>query len=129
MRSARGFTLIEVLVALAVTALTMLAIGGTAALTSDAAAQVAERTLATWVADNELTRARLTGGFPEPGARAGSASLGGRDWTYSLTVAATEDADLRRIEVVVQPAGQQRVAALLVGFVPRTPSATAAGAP
>src|SRR5688572_26813821 len=100
----------------------MLAVLGTAARSSDAAAQVAERTLATWVADNELTRVRLDAAFPEPGRREGRTTLGGRDWRWTLTIVDTQDADLRRLEVVVRPADAAHAAATLVGFVPRTRS-------
>jgi general secretion pathway protein I len=129
MSTVRGFTLLEVLVALAVISLTMLAVLGTAARSSDAAAQVAERTLATWVADNELTRFRLDGGFPEPGQREGRVTLGDRDWRWTLTIVNTEDADLRRLEVIVRPADAEHAAATLVGFVPRTRSAAVAPLP
>ena len=62
-----GFTLIEVLIALAVVALALLGLTRTAALEVSDFGALRERTLAGWVAANVLAEARLSGALPPSG--------------------------------------------------------------
>ena len=55
MRSARGFTLLEVLVALAIFALIAASVLTASARSVRTASQLENKTLAMWVADNRLT--------------------------------------------------------------------------
>ncbi|HEX3140845.1 MAG TPA: type II secretion system minor pseudopilin GspI, partial [Rhizobacter sp.] len=59
-RLARGFTLIEVMVALAIVAVTLGAGIKAAGALADNAQRITEVTSAQWCADNELTELRLT---------------------------------------------------------------------
>lgn len=96
-----GFTLLEVLVALAVVAIAL------AALVSAATGQIkiAERTrdkaIAGWVAANVLTDLKLRERFPEPGARTGEVTMANQRFSWRALVQTTVESDLRRIDLRV----------------------------
>lgn len=114
----RGFTLLEVLIALAVVSLVLVALVRTAGTSVRALDREREVTLATWVAANVLAEQRL-GGQPPLGKREGTQRLGDRDWRWQSVVQATDEPSIRRIDVRVYAARGDRDAdsvATLVGF-------------
>lgn len=117
MTRARGFTLIEVVVALAVLAVTLGALISGAARYADNAAYLREKTLALWVAHNRLTEIGLEPAWPGLGKSDGDAELGGVDWRWDVTVSETPDPKVRRIEITVRPQGQDAGSATLSSFV------------
>jgi len=128
-RAAAAFTLIEVLVALAVIAIGLVAVVAVGARSGRVAAGLQERTLADWVAENEITRLRVSQKWPGVGESDGKATLAGRDWRWHATVDGTPDPDLRRVTVTVSPAGKRHdTIAQLVGFVGK-PGANPTGSP
>jgi general secretion pathway protein I len=102
-RPARGFTLLEILVALAVLALSLGALVTAVSSQTRNTAYLVERTLAQWVAGNALAQIRLEGTWSEPGERSGRSEMGGRSWTWRAVSSATDDPDLQRLEVSVAP--------------------------
>ncbi|HEY5718927.1 MAG TPA: type II secretion system minor pseudopilin GspI [Gammaproteobacteria bacterium] len=99
----RGFTLIEILVALAVLALGLGALLGASASQSRNTGYLVERTLAQWVAANVVAGYRVESGWPDLGESRGKAEMGGSDWHWRAATSATDDPDLRRLEVAVRP--------------------------
>jgi len=103
-RSAQqGFTLIEMLVALAIfslAALALLRLGGATATNS---ARLESQALAQILADN-IAAETLTD--PEPpayGTLRGSSVNGGRRWRWSRTVARSPEARIQQISILVEP--------------------------
>lgn len=98
-----GFTLIEMLVALAIfslAALALLRLGGATATNS---ASLSDQALAQTVARN-LAVETLTD--PEPpafGTSQGDAANGGRRWRWTRTVSRSPEARIQQIEILVQP--------------------------
>lgn len=114
---ARGFTLVEVLVALAVIAVALGAILSGTARYAGEAADLRDRTLALWVAHNRLTEIELEPVWPKTGRSDGDAEMGGDDWRWFVEVQNTPDPDLRRIDIRVQRKGVDYNMATLSSFI------------
>ena len=97
----RGMTLIEVMVALAIFALTGVAILKATGDHIGSVGQIEEITMATWVANNQLTRVHLDDTWPPKNDKKGNAEIGGRTWYWQQTVSQTNDKDLRSVEIKV----------------------------
>lgn len=105
---ARGFTLIEVLVAL-----TILAVALTAAMRAmgsmiDAGTSLQTRMLATWSAENHLAALRLGKVWPEPGTRGVNCPQGGVALYCEETVSGTPNPAFRRVEIAVYPSASDK---------------------
>lgn len=98
----RGFTLLEVMVALAVLALTLGAMIKAGGASARNVAMLRDRTLASWVASNKVNEALLKREWPEPGSRADTVTLGNREWYWEVRISKTSDPELRRVEVAVR---------------------------
>jgi general secretion pathway protein I len=113
----RGFTLLEVLVALLVLALALLALSRTAANQVDAFGAMRERAIAGWLAADVLAQTKLATPFPAAGTNDGRRRFGGRDWRYEVVVQGTPVASIRRIDVhVYAPDDSKAPIATLTGF-------------
>jgi general secretion pathway protein I len=102
-RSQHGFTLLEILVALAVLALSM---GAVIKATSDYTASqshLRDRTMATWVARNVLADYQMRMEWPTIGEKKGTMDMGGREWRWLARTSQTEEKELRRLDVEVRP--------------------------
>ena len=103
-RSSRGgFTLIEVLVALAIVAIGMTAL--MSALTSSANTTVfmRDKTLAEWVALNQIEAVRLALQRPTKGETDGDAEMAGRKWKWHQEIMETEVKGIMRVDVSAKP--------------------------
>jgi general secretion pathway protein I len=98
----RGFTLIEILVALAVVAVALAAGSqATSALTRAAARQSAQW-LAQLCAENELIRLRLTRQLPGVGDSTSECQQAGRTLQVTLSVVPTPNPNFRRVDALVE---------------------------
>ena len=113
-----GFTLIEVLVALAVVAVALSAGMRAIAQGADGASALKARTLAMWVAENRLAQAQLDDPAPAPGTTTGEEAQAGARFTWRRTVEASPNPAFWKVEIVVAPDDQPGyVLARLVGYV------------
>ncbi|WP_374515512.1 type II secretion system minor pseudopilin GspI [Brevundimonas sp.] len=96
----KGFSLVELLVALAVFSLAAMALLNLSGENTRSAARVEDRTLGGVVAENLAVEAAVTPGLAE-GESAGVANLADRSWAWTRTVAATDDPDLLRVDIRV----------------------------
>lgn len=101
----RGFTLVEVLVALAVLAVALSAIVKAGADYAGNQAYLQERSFAYWVARNRLNELLLEPDWPPVGNRDGEVEFAGTEWTWRSRIQATPDEDVRRIDIEVWHAG------------------------
>jgi len=98
----RGFTLIEVVVALAILGIGMLAVFKTIGDTVNNVEVLRDRSFAEWIADNRITEIRLTGEMPSVEETAGEVEFAGRQWHWVTTISQTQVRGLRRIDVSVR---------------------------
>jgi general secretion pathway protein I len=97
-KSAHGFTLIEVLVALAIVAVTLGAgIKAAGSLTNNTA-RLAEITAAQWCADNQLTGLKLARRYPDIGDSLFTCEQLGRTYAGKLIVRTTPNPNFRRVD-------------------------------
>ena len=99
-----GFTLIEVLVALAIVAVTLAAGLRAAAAVTDNAQRLAEVTAAQWCADNQLVELRLSKQFPGVGDTDFSCEQAGRTYKGTLRSRITPNPNFRRVDASVSDA-------------------------
>ena len=105
-RRQRGFTLLEVIVALTVLAITL---GSIIKATGDYTANQAylrDRTIAMWVARNVLVRFQVEKEWPRVGERKGTEEMGRREWRW---LGVTMSASASRVEI---PCASHQVATL-----------------
>ncbi len=92
--ASRGFTLVEILVALAILAVALAAGMRAVAQSADGATLLKQRTLALWVAQNRLAVAQLASPWPAPGLRDGEAVQAGARFVWRETVSGTPNPDV-----------------------------------
>ena len=111
-----GFTLVELLVALAIFSITAVGLlklqGENARLT----AAVEEKLLAGIVAENQLVEALTRPNPPDIGIRQGTAAMAGRQWQWTQTVSATPGAPMLRIDIDAGLADSAHVLAVRTAF-------------
>lgn len=117
-----GFTLIEVLVALAIVSIALLAALRAAGLGTNSVSELRSRLLASWVAENLLAEHRARGDWLPLGLQRGTGRQGGRDFVWREEVVATPNSSFRRVDIRVFAANEEsRSLAHLVGFVVHPP--------
>ncbi len=121
---AGGFTLIEILVALAVLAAAMAAASRSVGASIDAQQQLKLRLVAGWVAENRLAEHHAGNLWLDIGTREGQAQMANENFTWTETVSTTPNPKFRRIDVAVRLAAapDSRELARLTGFLTGTGS-------
>ncbi len=118
-RTCGGFTLVEVLVALAIVAIGMLAVFKVIGDTAHNVTYLRDRSFASWIADNRITEIRLSGEMPSVDEVKGDLEFAGRRWYWVQQVATTQVEGMRRIDVSVRREEDAEGSSLvsLAGFV------------
>ena len=96
-----GFTLIEVMVALAIVAIALAAGSRAASSVVGTSQRLSDVVLAQWCADNELTELRLQGQLPAVGKTTFNCEQLGRAFKGTLKVQPTPNPGFRRVDAIV----------------------------
>jgi general secretion pathway protein I len=112
----RGFTLFEVLVALAILAIGVPAAMRAMTMVTQSAAELRDRQLASWVAQNRLAEIRAQGMFPAIGNAEGRAVQVGQTFRWRQEVRTTANPLFRRVDVRVFQEDGVNALAQLSGF-------------
>ncbi|MGF6769659.1 general secretion pathway protein I [Paraburkholderia sp. GAS199] len=115
--SQRGFTMIEVLVALAIIAIALAASLRAVGSLATGEADLHRRLLAGWSADNALAQLHLTHAWPNVGATSFDCSQGNLPLICTEQVSATPNPVFRRVEVSVAMPGRSGNLAQMVTVV------------
>ena len=116
-----GFTLFEVLIALAVAAVALTAAVQLIGFYVGNSAGIQERVYAHWAASNLLVSGQLDDPWPDVGVENGEIELAGHDWHWRKAVVETPYATVRRVEVqVFSDAASDDFVARLSGYVGET---------
>ena len=136
---AAGFTLMEVLVALAVVVLGMMAVVKALNEYTDRTDRVRQKTLASWIATNKLTESAIAPAWPELGDSDADVEFAHQQWRCEIKVSKTAVDNLRRVDVSVSLLSEpgrvvHKVSALIEppappGFLPPQWSAPPGGGP
>jgi general secretion pathway protein I len=122
-RQGRGFTLIEVLVALFIVALGIGALLATLTSAATTVDHLRDKSFAQWVALNQITQARLASTSTGTGSSSGEVDYAGNKWYWRQQVVDQGIAGMRRIDVEVSRSASPESSALAtaVGFMGQKP--------
>ncbi|MBN7823648.1 type II secretion system minor pseudopilin GspI [Bowmanella dokdonensis] len=95
-------TLLEIMVALLIFALTGTAVMKAAGDHLHNVSMIEEITFATWVANNRLAQVHLEGRWPPQNNQKGSEEMADRTWYWKQVVNETADKDLRQVSVEIR---------------------------
>lgn len=112
-----GFTLLEVMVALAIAALSLGAIAAAVSQMVESATAMEQRTFASWIAQNRIAELRLANVLPEVGEDSDEVEFANRQWTWRATISETGVERLFRVDVDVSLAGSDDVIRTVTGFI------------
>ncbi|GAB4118942.1 MAG: hypothetical protein Fur0026_08630 [Sideroxydans sp.] len=118
----QGFTLLEVLVALAILAITMAAVSRTSSSSIHHAEALRTRIAADWVAQNRLALHQARGDWLPTGIQNGEEEQAGQIFPWREEIIATPNPTMRRIVVTVNaPDDRQHTLRELSGYLVQFP--------
>ncbi len=118
----RGFTLLEILVALSLLAIGLAAAIRAVTVSTDTVATLQARQLAGWVAENQLTLLRASRSWPALGNSQGAAAMGQLSFVWRMQVSPAPLGRFRRVEIQVYPQdSNDQALSRLVGFLAPPP--------
>ncbi len=112
-----GFTLLEVMIALLVITLGIGAVINTTSESGWKSAQLKQRTIASWVAQNQIALYRAKRTWNNASTRSGQVEMANAVWIYQMKISATADPALRQIDVDVLLKGEDGIKASVTGFI------------
>ena len=118
-RLPRGFTLLEVMIALLVITLGMGAVITTTGESGWKSAHLRESTIASWVAYNEIAMYRAKRSWGDTTRRSGEVEMANVSWEWEMTIRQTPNTSIRELEVEVRLKDETAIKARVTGFIAR----------
>lgn len=119
--SNRGFTLMEVMIALMVFGLLAAMLQQVATGYMNNYRRIESQTMASWIAQNRLAEMRLQDQMPGTGSSDDEIEFGGHEWEMETDVSATDDPAIRRVEMTLYLVGdnqrERRQQLVFTGFL------------
>jgi general secretion pathway protein I len=112
-----GFTLIEVLIALAILAIALAATMRATGMATTTAETVKIKTYATWVAENRLAQLTAERIFPSVGTENGKTTMAGIAFQWTQTANETPNKSFRKVDVAVTLVGETQKLTTLTAYV------------
>jgi general secretion pathway protein I len=117
-RSDRGFTLIETMVALVIVALGMTAVYMQLSQYASNAVYLRDKTLASWLGSNVVTELSIQQQWPAIGDEMQEREFADRTWNLTIEISETEVDNLRRADVSVALADRpERIIHTISGLI------------
>lgn len=119
-RAQSAFTLLEVMVALSIIAITLGAIIENTTTTNQNAQYLRDKTIAGWVAQNQISLLRAKRSWTNKLNKQGRVEMAGREWLWKMKLQKTLNTEIRRVDVDVYNAEDETQSlARVTGFVAR----------
>ena len=112
-----GFTLVEVMVALAIIAIALTAVAAKMGRMVDTSNSMRERTYASWIAQNKITEMRLANVAPEVSSSSGETYFANTNWEWRAVVSESGIENLYRVDVTITYPGTDDVIRTVTGFI------------
>lgn len=126
--AASGFTLLEVLVALVIVALGLMAAFGQVNQSLTTATILRDKTFAHWVALDQITRLRLMEQLPPLGDSSDELEMARTRWLYKIKISKADSDALRVVDVSVALSDRpENILSSLTGIVGTPPPPPATG--
>lgn len=114
----RGFTLLEVMVSLAIVSIGLIAVFNAIIQMAHSTSTLRERALADWIAMNQISEIRLSGEFPDVGNFNDTVEFAGLEWRWEARISETGVENLRRIDMAVaREESPDDAVTIMAGFV------------
>ena len=116
-QTSAGFTLLEVMIALVIVGLTLLAMAGKMGSMLNAANTMRNYTYASWIAHNKIAEMRLANVVPDVSSSSGEVRYAGVDWAWRAVVSETGVENLYRVDVSISFPGADPIMRPVTGFI------------
>lgn len=101
MKRSKGFTLIEVVIAMTIVAIALISLVEATGIYVKNTGYLRDKVIAGWVASNALNETILKESFPPEGSKDGKEEMAGKEWKWKIKTTKTENPFMREIEVKV----------------------------
>ncbi len=113
----KAFTLLEVMIALMVIVISLVAIMDSASNSTWRASYLQEKTIAGWIAQNQIALYRAKKTWTSASNSSGQVDMASREWEWKLSISKTDDPLLRRLDVEVYLDNDDAIKATATGFI------------
>lgn len=125
-----GFTLLEVLVALVIVSLGMIAVFSQLSQMLNATSRLRDKTLAHWIAVDQITELKALAAYPSVGQKSDEVDMAKATWVYNVKTSQIGDLAMRRVDVTVAFADfPEDILAEVSGFLAAPQQAIGTGQP